>query len=87
MSLVSQIIKDRKLSHCSNNSTKLSFLLFCPKCRAENNNRVKKWNNIRSLYYHLTAEHQYDKTQSPSLDDSISWLQTISDALSQRWIK
>ena len=87
MSLFPQIIKDKKFTHCSNNATKLSFLLFCPKFIAESKNRVKKWDNCRSLYYHLIAEHQFDKTLSPSLPDSISWLQSVSDAINQRWIK
>jgi hypothetical protein len=87
MSLFPQIHKQQDLGHCSQNSTKLQFSLYCPKCRADSKNRVKRWNNVRGLFYHLITIHQSDKYESPSLNDSVSWLQAVSDAVNHRWIK
>jgi hypothetical protein len=44
------------------------------------------FDNCKSLYGHLT-QHQFDATLSPTLEDSIEWLQMISDSISQGLIK
>jgi len=87
MSLFPQINKDYKKMHCSRNIVELQFGIFCPKCRANSKNRVKRWIKIKQLYCHLVREHQYDKSQSPTLDYSIEWLQTLSDAVNRRWVR
>ncbi len=80
--------KSRKRVHCSKNKTIIEGSLFCPRCRTITKQRVKKWDNCKSLYYHLTHNHQDEgATSKPTLEESISWLQVISDAVSLRWIQ
>ena len=79
---------DGKFPHCSQNSDKIGMGLFCWKCRESTKGRIKRHDNCKSLYYHLTHHHSgMDRDCYPKRDDCISMLQVISNALELGVIK
>ena len=83
MSVTRQLhFNKQQIVDCSQDRTIIEGRLFCSKCKAETNRTTKKFNNCRSLFYHLISMHSgTDKTEQPTLDEAIWRLQNISNEI------
>ncbi|MCV0372646.1 MAG: hypothetical protein K5793_03735 [Nitrosarchaeum sp.] len=82
--LVEQVNKEQKFAtdfiHCSQNRTKVKFLIRCWKCKKVSKGKTRGFDNCRSAYYHLTHHHSgMDRNSYPTRDQCIEYLQKISD--------
>ena len=82
LSSSSPIIKEQ-FPNCSSNTIEIHGNLHCWKCRAERRRgKIKRFDNTRSLFYHLIKHHSgMDKQSYPKLEDCIEQLQIISNAI------
>lgn len=82
MSLHSLIFNPEKLSWAYQNRLNVSCL-HCPFCKSRSNQKVKRYNTTRSLYYHIRLEHKNETR----VDFIISLLHNLSFALELKMIK
>ncbi len=74
------LINIKKRYHARKNHTRLKFPLFCLKCKAENNRKVRASYYIDSLYRHYLASHSgMDRNEQPTRDYCTNKLQEYSD--------
>lgn len=79
----SEPLHKQQFPNCSSNTTKIHGNLHCGKCREERRKGIiKRFDNTRSLFYHLMKHHSgMDKESYPKLEDCIEQLQQISNAI------
>ncbi len=79
----SSLLHKQQFPNCSSNTTEIHGNLHCWKCREERRKgKIKRFDNTRSLFYHLMKHHSgMDKESYPKLVDCISQLQQISNAI------
>lgn len=74
--------KEQQIVHCSQDRTIIEGILHCWKCKVQTNRATKKFNNCRSLYFHIVSLHSgIDELTRPTKDECIERLQNISNEI------
>ncbi len=82
--MFSSKLHSNKELHFWYNSTKLKKGIFCKKCKNQSNRRIKKYDNIQSLYQHLMCAHScLDEFEEPTRTECIIDLQILSDEIQE----
>ena len=77
-----QCNKHQKILHCSQDRIIIGGRMYCWKCIDETNRITKKFNNCRSLYFHIVSRHSsIDELTYPTKTDCIKRLQNISNEI------
>jgi len=76
LSLFPSIIKAHSFKKSKDNRIKI-HAIFCPICKNITNNRTKRFDNTRAVFYHLHEFHRED----PKLKFALKILDHISNAI------